>query len=373
MFFGSFQDMSTFDKSATIALWLTLGILVLIGAILIIVNYKNKDKLKDTQRFSLVFLTGYAVALLSILLFLKLDEYIQDGYVDFSTFIPVVVLLSLGILLAIASLIVSVFSQKHTALVSKIFLAIFGASLGGILIYTIVKQYTQNTSLDVGSEVGLYLSTLAIVAVIAVLAVVFGKKYDKEHTKAIVYAGMCIAMSFALSYIKFFELPQGGSITLASLLPIMIYSYMFGIKKGVMVGVIYGLFQFVQAPWFYHPVQFLLDYPIAFGAIGLTGLLHEVKALDTKPILQFALGGIIAVILRYFAHVVSGIFVFGSGDPDNYGAVAWSFLYNAFAFADLAVTLIAGCALMASKQFRNFIYAQNGELNKKQSSTVVEE
>ena len=69
-----------------------------------------------------------------------------------------------------------------------------------------------------------------------------------------------------------------------------------------------------------------------------------------KP-LQFALSAIIAIIIRYLSHVISGIFVFGSGDPENYSAVAWSFLYNSFAFVDLAIALVAGCALTASKSF----------------------
>ena len=75
------------------------------------------------------------------------------------------------------------------------------------------------------------------------------------------------------------------------------------------------------------------------------------KLFEKYPVVQILLGGIAGVILRYFAHVVSGIFVFGSGDPENYGAVAWSFLYNSFAFGDMAIALAAGCALFASKNF----------------------
>ncbi len=371
MFFDSFSELSTFDKTATIALWLTVGILLLIGVIIAITNYRYKEKIKDTQRFSLVFLTGYAIGLLGILLYLKLDEYISLDYIDYTTFIPVVIVLAFGILLAIIGLVISIFSKSNYEKLTKIMSILFAISIVSIIIYTIVIQYTSNTDVDIPSEIGLYLSTVAIAAIIAAITFIFGKKCTVNHTKSIVYAGMCIAMSFALSYIRFLELPQGGSITLASLLPMMIYSYMFGIRKGVLAGIIYGFFQFLQAPWFYHPIQFLLDYPIAFSSIGLAGIFHEIKILDKKPIIQFAIGAFIAVALRYFAHVISGIFVFGSGDPENYGAVAWSFLYNAFTFADLAITMLAGCAIMASKQFRNFIYSQNIDIKK--SNKIVEE
>ncbi|MBR2384770.1 MAG: energy-coupled thiamine transporter ThiT, partial [Clostridia bacterium] len=70
---------------------------------------------------------------------------------------------------------------------------------------------------------------------------------------------MCVALSFALSYIKLFEMPQGGSVTLFSMLPIMLFSYIYGMKKGLLVGVIYGLLQAVQDPYIIHPAQFLLD------------------------------------------------------------------------------------------------------------------
>ncbi|MGN1043061.1 MAG: energy-coupled thiamine transporter ThiT, partial [Christensenellales bacterium] len=187
-----------------------------------------------------------------------------------------------------------------------------------------------------------------------VIAFVFGKKQNSDKTKTIVYGGILVAMSFALSYIKLFSLPQGGSITFASLLPLMIFSYMFGVRKGLLVGAVYGLLQFIQSPWFYHPAQFLLDYPIAFGSIGLAGLFKELDIFRDKKVLQFLFGAIMVSVLRYFAHVVSGIFVFGSDDP-NYTAVAWSFLYNSFTFADIAICIVAGAGLFMSKSFTSYL------------------
>ena len=97
-----------------------------------------------------------------------------------------------------------------------------------------------------------------------------------------------------------------------------------------------------------------MDYPIAFGGIGLAGLFKELNLFNDKKILQFVLGAVLASVLRYFAHVMSGIFVFGSGDP-NYSAVAWSFLYNSFTFADIAICIVAGAGLFASKSFTSYL------------------
>ena len=353
MFTDPFATLSLFDKVATIALYVTLGVIVAVILSLVLVKkYKNESIRKATIIVGSAVIV-YTIALLATLLGLKLDEYIKEGYVDYLTFIPIVVLVGVIVALAVIGFVLALKSKELLPKFGRISLIAVGVAVLALIISTLVKTYTSGAIVDVTGEVLMYLFTAVLVAVIAVLALLFGKKVATT-TKSIVYASVTIAMSFALSYIRFLELPQGGSITFASLLPLMVYSYMFGIRKGVVAGIIYGFLQFIQAPWFYHPIQFLLDYPIAFGAIGLTAILKEKKIFSKNAPVQFALGALLGVTLRYLSHVISGIFVFGSSDP-NYGAVAWSFLYNAFTFADLAVCLVAGCVLFTSKTFNKLL------------------
>ena len=353
MFTDPFATLSLFDKVATIALYVTLGVIVAVILSLVLVKkYKNESMRKATIIVGSAVIV-YTIALLATLLGLKLDEYIKEGYVDYLTFIPIVVLVGVIVVLAVIGFVLALKRKELLPKFGRISLIAVGASVLALIISTLVKTYTSGAIVDVTGEVLMYLFTAVLVAVIAVLALLFGKKVATT-TKSIVYASVTIAMSFALSYIRFLELPQGGSITFASLLPLMVYSYMFGIRKGVVAGIIYGFLQFIQAPWFYHPIQFLLDYPIAFGAIGLTAILKEKKIFSKNAPVQFALGALLGVTLRYLSHVISGVFVFGSSDP-NYGAVAWSFLYNAFTFADLAVCLVAGCVLFTSKTFNKLL------------------
>ena len=353
MFFDSFATLSLFDKVASIALYVTIGVILAVAVALFVIKKKNPTQIRKATIITGSSLIAYTALLLATLLGLKLDEYIKDGYIDYLTFVPVVALVGAIVILAIVGFVLALNKKEKLPLFSKISAIIITAGVVALIISTLVKTYTSGAEIDVTGEVLLYVFTAIIVAIIAVIALIFGKK-QASSTKSIVYASVCIAMSFALSYIRFLELPQGGSITFASLLPLMVYSYMFGIRKGVVAGIIYGFLQFIQAPWFYHPIQFLLDYPIAFGAIGLTAILKEKNVLKTKAPLQFAIGAFIAVTLRYLSHVVSGVFVFGSSDP-SYSAVAWSFLYNAFTFADLAVCLVAGVALFASKTFNKLL------------------
>ena len=85
---------------------------------------------------------------------------------------------------------------------------------------------------------------------------------------------------------------------------------MFGTRRGLVAGVVYGLLQFIQSPQFYQPMQALLDYPIAFGALGLAGIARNFIFLKGNIIAEFSVGATIAILLRYFSHVISGYFVF---------------------------------------------------------------
>lgn len=351
MFTDSFSELGVFDKTATVALYLTVAFIVFAVVIGILLKKFRPESYAEYPKRLMSASSGYAIGILALLMYLKLDEYIADGYIDLPTFLPVVIMLGIMIAAIIAALVVAAFKPEKSALFTKIAVAAIAVGILVVIIVSMVNTYKGGIERSVGDEVQLYVYTAILIAAIATLAIVFGKKTPALDTRGIVYAAVCIAMSFALSYVRFLELPQGGSITFASLVPLMVFSYMYGIRKGVMAGIIYGFLQFVQAPWFYHPVQFLLDYPIAFSAIGLAAIFHEVGLFKKSRVLQFALGAAAVSVIRYLSHVVSGIFVFGSADPDNYSAVAWSFLYNTFTFADIAIAIVAGSALFASKSF----------------------
>ena len=202
----------------------------------------------------------------------------------------------------------------------------------------------------------LFVGAAVIVAILAVVSALFGKKSNpKSETRSVTFAAVSVALSFALSYIRLFRLPQGGSITLVSLLPLMLYSQMFGVRKGVVAGIVFGLLSAIQDPWILHPAQFLLDYPLAFGCIGLTGLFTQQGIKNKKGVVLFAAGAVLAVTMRYLSHVLSGIFAFSMYAAEGYGAVAWGFLYNTFAFADMAIALAVGVLMLLNTSFRKIV------------------
>lgn len=193
---------------------------------------------------------------------------------------------------------------------------------------------------------------VAIVATCALLLlgliVLLVSKQRKSSTQEIVYAAVCIALAFGLSYARLWRLPQGGSVTLASMVPLAIYSYKYGVVRGVLCGLIFGLLTSLLDPWIVHPVQYLLDYPLAFAFLGLSGVLKG----KLKPNFAICLGFLIGCAGRYLCHAVSGAIFFGTYGADfGVGAWAWGFLYNSFVWADAAIAIVCLFLLFSNKQF----------------------
>lgn len=155
---------------------------------------------------------------------------------------------------------------------------------------------------DLGATGWITLITLIVLAAVMIMMSITRKVWT---AKSLAYAAMCIALAFILSYIKVFEMPQGGSVTLASMLPIMLFAAAYGVGPGLLVGAVYGLLQYIQGGWFVHPVQFLLDYPLAFALIGLAGLYTVLPKKWSSWSLYAAM--ILGAIGRAFSATLAGI------------------------------------------------------------------
>ena len=170
-------------------------------------------------------------------------------------------------------------------------------------------------------------------------------KKKRITTKTLVAGALCIAMSFVLSYIKLWEMPQGGSVTLMSMLPIFLFSYLFGIVPGLLAGLVYSILQFIQAPYFVSPLQFLLDYTIGFTVLGLAGIFSKLNASDT---LKFPLGCAIAGLLRVASSFLAGIIFYGEYAAPGQPVWLYSFLYNFPSLGTDTLICVVGAILIVS-------------------------
>jgi len=144
------------------------------------------------------------------------------------------------------------------------------------------------------------------------------KATSQSHVKILAEMVMMIALATILYFTRIYTFPQGGSVTLGSMIPLMLLSLRRGAKIGISAGVIYGLIILYLEPFVYNPFQVLLDYPLAFGALGLAGLFRRL------PIIGVA----IAMLGRFVCHFLSGIIFFASFAPPEMSPIVYSALYN---------------------------------------------
>ena len=191
---------------------------------------------------------------------------------------------------------------------------------------------------------------LAVLAVCAAGLVFVARSRQKWTAQMMANAAICMALSFVLSYIRLFKMPQGGSITPASLLPILAFAYYHGSVPGLVTGIAYGFLQMIQDPWIVGAAQALLDYPLAFGCIAFAGLIGQAQRRHGWNETAGWLASVLAAGLgRFICHVLSGVVFFAEyADGSGMSPLVYSLAYNSFVFVDLAICF----AVVAFPQIR---------------------
>ena len=216
------EYVNFFNFDSLLGITVCVGLILLGAAVLanLIVFFAARDKMKKSILGSLILLLVYLV----VVIVLNVRETAKEGG----------------------------FEADNTGMASE--------GEGGIVVF--------NTS----NAVWISVSVIVVFGILIALLLIDGKKLSpRSHTLALVYAALSVALATGLSYIKMFDAPYGGSITLFSLLPIALYSYMFGIRRGTLAGFVFGLLQLLQGPYILHPMQFFLDYIIPFTVVGTCG------------------------------------------------------------------------------------------------------
>ena len=166
-----------------------------------------------------------------------------------------------------------------------------------------------------------------------------------SKTQALVESAIMIAIATLLSFIKLVDLPYGGSVTIASMLPIIIIAYRHGVGTGLMAGLVYGIIQQLLGlntlsyvtTWQSILAVILLDYIVAFLVLGLGGIFRN-RFNSQAPALT--LGAAFVCILRYACHVISGATVWAGLSIPTKGALIYSFAYNATYMLPETIVLI---------------------------------
>lgn len=175
-------------------------------------------------------------------------------------------------------------------------------------------------------------------------------------TRRMCECAIMLALSIALSYVKIYRMPMGGSVTLVCMLPVMLAGLKHGVKWGFITSGLFAAFQLVQAltggnvfPYCYTAatviICVLFDYVVPFGALGFTGLLSvksgKVKALSLMAAL---------VAVRFICHFITGVVIWGQWATEGMSKAVYSLLYNGqYMLPELVLTVLVAWFMMSSK------------------------
>jgi thiamine transporter len=232
--------------------------------------------------------------------------------------LPFVLLLAAGIALVILSV-------KKAPKAAIIAVSLIALALLVVLLVVTFPAITPDLEAEGGTAAGswLYSSTfwIIVLCVVGLVALLLLLRRQQWTTHMLATGALCVALGFILSCITVYKLPQGGSITPASMLPIMFFAWVYGPIPGVCAGLVHGVLQLIQGAYVLHPLQFLLDYIFPFAVLGLAGLFRRDK--------QLWLGVLVAGVCRYIVHFLSGYVFFGSYAPEGMSPALYSLGYNA--------------------------------------------
>ena len=156
----------------------------------------------------------------------------------------------------------------------------------------------------------------------------------KLTVKQLVFCAISIALGTILSEIKIINFPWGGSTTLLSMLVICLPGYFFGLGAGLLTGIAYGALQLLVDPYVLFPMQLVMDYFLAFGALGLSGLFSNARHGLLK-------GYLVGILGRYVFTVLSGWIFFAEYAWEGWPVLPYSLVYNGiYIFAEAAITLV---------------------------------
>lgn len=178
----------------------------------------------------------------------------------------------------------------------------------------LIQKFPQNIQ-DIAASP---MSIATLIGCILLLVVLVKAKKIQFTPQLIARIGIALALATVLKMLRIYHFPQGGSITLGSMVPIMLIALMYGPEIGFLTGFLYGILTLILDPYILSPIQVLFDYPLPFTALGVVGFFKNKKLLGVG----------IAAFVRFICHFISGVAFFGSYAPNGMSPVVYSVIVN---------------------------------------------
>ena len=138
-------------------------------------------------------------------------------------------------------------------------------------------------------------------------------------TSMLINVALMLALTIVLHQLRIFHMPQGGSVTLGAMVPLLFLTYRYGAGIGCLAGFLYGMVNLMQDAFILHPVQVLFDYPLPYMALAVAATVPG----------RYYTGAALAFTARFLCHYISGIVFFGSYAPPEMSPYLYSLVFNA--------------------------------------------
>jgi putative proton-coupled thiamine transporter YuaJ len=174
---------------------------------------------------------------------------------------------------------------------------------------------------------------------------------NKKNTLILVECAMMIAVSTVLSMFPIYMLPQGGTVTFASMVPLILVSYRHGIKWGMLTGFAHSLLQMIilfnvppAKTFFAFAGVVMLDYVLSFTLLGTASFFG--KAFKNRAV-SAAVGAASVSFIRFICSFISGILIWGSYAPAGMPVWHYSLIYNgSYMLPELIITTAVSMLLV---------------------------
>lgn len=188
-------------------------------------------------------------------------------------------------------------------------------------------------------------SIFALIAVIIFILFWAKVKNVKFTTQLVTQIGIALALATILKIFRIYHLPQGGSVTLGSMVPILLMALLYGPEVGFITGFLYGIITLILDPYILHPIQVIFDYPLPFMALGIAGYFRNRKIIGT----------FLAILGRFICHFISGVIFFGSFAPKGMSPAIYSLTLNGIFIAVEGAICIAIMIVLPVKHLETII------------------
>lgn len=196
------------------------------------------------------------------------------------------------------------------------------------------------------------------------------KNIQSKKILALTQSAIFIALATVLSFLPVYEMPMGGSVTLASMLPILFIGLKFGYKWGMSSAGIYAFIQLAQAlikgnVFVYCTgvgtviICALFDYIVPFAILGLSAFAKPKNGEKLSIVKTLVTFGVL-VAIRFVCHFITGVVIWGQWAPDGMGKFVYSLLYNGqYMLPELIITVVIAGLLLSSTQIEKLLTKEN--------------